>query len=291
MQIRSASVLPSQVALSLGSATSLGGLDDASACGQPNARLSFRGGPDLRPLARGRSGLVPAHDRPESRCSGRRHASEGEGLQRLPVCIGRHALAGELTLVPGSRGLVVIVHGCGSNCRIPKHELFADIVHGYRLDTLQFDLLSAAEGHDCERDSDVDLLTQRLVEALRWARADERIRGQCTGLLGACAGAAASLRAAAQHPGWVAAVVLRGGQPHLAAPWLARVQAPTLLIVGGRDTDLLGLNRAAARHLRCDWRLEVVPGATNQFEESGATETVAHLAGNWFGDRLRLPVS
>jgi dienelactone hydrolase len=206
------------------------------------------------------------------------------------VSIGRQSLAGELTLVPDSRGLVVFADDCAAIDDDPHHRFLADVLHDYRLDTLQFGLLTAAEAQDRERVFDIELLAQRLAEGLRWARADGRGAGRGTGLFGACSGAAAALRVAAQHPGWVAAVALRGGRPDLAAPWLARVLAPTLLMVGGQDGELLGLNRAAARSLRCDWRLEVVPGATRRFEESGAIETVGHLAGTWFGDRLRLPV-
>ena len=214
---------------------------------------------------------------------------EGASRQTLQVCIGSQALAGELTLVPRARGLVVFAHGSGSNRDSPRHRFVADTLHDYRLDTLVFDLLTTAEGEDPEREFDIDLLAQRLGEALRWTRADPRTDAMCTGLFGASTGAAAALQAATQHPGWVTAVVSRGGRPDLAGPWLARRQAPTLLIVGGRDPEVLRVNRDAVRGLRCDWRLEVVPGAAHPFEESGAIETVAHLAGNWFADRLRIP--
>lgn len=266
-----------------------------SALGDSNARHSGNGCPDPLPVGRERSGmgLVIANARPRRADRGstaeRPPSPGGTPLQRLPVCLGQPALAGELTLVPEARGLVVFAHACSSSPS-PQHRLVADILHTYRLDTLMFNLLTAAEGRDRERIFDIDLLTQRLVEALRWARADDRTGGLCTGLFGAGTGAAAALRTAAQRPGWVAATVLRSGRADLAGPWLARVLAPTLLIIGGQDAELLGLNRAVARGLRCEWRLEVMPGATHRFEESGTIETVAHLAGNWFGDRLRRPL-
>jgi putative phosphoribosyl transferase len=214
----------------------------------------------------------------------------GGRRQTLQVSIGKQALAGELTLVPQARGLVVFAHGSGSSFQSPRDRFVADVLHDYRLDTLLFDLLTAAEGQERERVFDIDLLGHRLGEALDWARAQEGIGALCTGLFGASTGAAAALLAAAQYPGLVTAVVSRGGRSDLATPWLARVQAPTLLIVGGRDAEVLRLNRDAVASLRCEWRLEVVPGATHLFEEPGEIETVAHLASNWFADRLRLPV-
>lgn len=240
--------------------------------------------------------MGPAIDRARAQTAGDSGSAlpglppEVASRQTLPVCIGSQALAGELTLVPRARGLVVFGHCSGSSRHCPRNRFVADTLHDYRLDTLVFDLLTTAEGTDSERALDIDLLVQRLDEALRWTRADPHTGAMCTGLFGASTGAAAALRAAAQHPGWVTAVVSRGGRPDLAGPWLARLQAPTLLIVGGRDAEVLRLNRDAARGLRCDWRLEVVPGAAHQFEESGAIETVAHLAGHWFADRLRIPV-
>lgn len=202
------------------------------------------------------------------------------------VHVGSQSLTGELTLVPDARGLVVFAHGSGSSCLCPRHRLVAEVLQAYGFDTLLFDLLSATEGAEGGFVFDVDLLGQRLIDALHWARAQEPIGRLSTGLFGTSTGAAAALCAAAGRPGRVAAVVSRGGRPDLARPSLSRVQAPTLLIVGGDDTEVLRLNRVAARALRCEWRLEAVPGATHLFEEAGAIETVAHLAGHWFADRL-----
>ena len=210
--------------------------------------------------------------------------------ERLDVCVGSHALVGELTLVPDACGLVVFAHGSGSSRRSPRNRAVAEVLQGYGLDTLLLDLLSASEGLQPSLVFDAEQLGQRLLDALRWARAQAHVGHLRTGLFGASTGAAAALYAAATQPGWVGAVVSRGGRPDLALPWLARVQAPTLLIVGGEDTEVQRVNRAAARALRCEWRLEVVPGAAHLFEEAGAIETVAHLAGTWFAERLRVPV-
>jgi pimeloyl-ACP methyl ester carboxylesterase len=209
---------------------------------------------------------------------------------RGDVCIGPQGLPGELALVPHARGLVIFAHGSGSSRLSPRNRLVADILHGYRLDTLLFDLLTEAEAVDRRHVFDFDLLGQRMAAALQWSRADEHTARLSTGLFGASTGAAAALSAAARYPGWVSSVVSRGGRPDLAAEQLPRLQSPTLLIVGGLDTEVLQLNRGAMRLMKCESRLEVVPGATHLFEERGAIETVAHLAGSWFANHLPLRV-
>ncbi|MDO9283992.1 MAG: alpha/beta hydrolase [Aquabacterium sp.] len=211
-------------------------------------------------------------------------------LRRFEVHIGGQGLPGELALVPQARGLVVFAHGSGSSRLSPRNRLVADILHGYRLDTLLFDLLTDSEAADRRKVFDIDLLGQRVGAALQWTRTDERCARLGTGLFGASTGAAAALSAAALHPGWVTSVVSRGGRPDLAAALLPKVQSPTLLIVGGHDTEVLQLNRGAMRLMQCESRLEVVPGATHLFEELGAIETVAHLAGSWFANHLPLRV-
>jgi putative phosphoribosyl transferase len=206
--------------------------------------------------------------------------------ERMDVRIGSQGLPGELARVPDAQALVIFAHGSGSSRLSPRNRQVAEILHTYRLDTLLFDLLTEAEGADRAHVFDIELLGQRLSAALQWARADAHTAALCTGLFGASTGAAAALHAAARHPGWVTAVVSRGGRPDLAADRLAQVLAPTLLIVGGHDTEVLQLNRGAMRQLHCESRLEVVPGATHLFEETGALETVSHLAGSWFSNHL-----
>lgn len=205
---------------------------------------------------------------------------------QFDVRIGPLGLPGDLTLVPGTLGLVVFAHGSGSSRRSPRNRMVSQVLHEYRLSTLLLDLLTEVESVDRRRVFDIPLLGQRLGEALQWSRADEHTAPLCMGLFGASTGAAAALAAAARYPSWVAAVVSRGGRPDLAQDQLARVLAPTLLIVGGHDVEVLKLNRSAQRCLHCESRLEVVPGASHLFEEPGALETVAHLAGSWFANHL-----
>lgn len=225
----------------------------------------------------------------------RRHADDA-GVQRPPPVVERHvdvvvdadgvSLDGYLNVPERARGLVVFAHGSGSSRASPRNQLVAEVLQEYRLSTLLFDLLTEDEEADRRNVFDIALLGRRVGEALDWQRMNPEVGDLPAGLFGASTGAAAALAAAARHPGWVAAVVSRGGRPDLAAPWLGQVLAPTLLIVGGRDTEVLALNRDAMRGLRCQSRLEVVPGATHLFEEPGAIETVAHLAGSWFSTCL-----
>lgn len=206
-------------------------------------------------------------------------------IEARPVAVGRAGLPGELVWTPQAPGLVIFAHGSGSSRLSPRNRLVAEIMHGYRLGTLLFDLLTPAEAGERRNTFDIPLLGQRLGDALDWAR--DELGPVRVGLFGASTGAAAALSAAATHPGPVAAVVSRGGRPDLAMDELPRVRAPTLLIVGGLDADVLRLNRHALRAMQCQTRLEVVPGATHLFEEPGALETVAHLAGSWFETHLR----
>jgi pimeloyl-ACP methyl ester carboxylesterase len=214
------------------------------------------------------------------------HERVAVATQTHRVEVGPLHLPGELTQVPQPVGIVIFAHGSGSSRLSPRNRFVADVMHGYRLDTLLFDLLTETEAGDRRNTFDIPLLGERLAQALQWQRADVQVGRLRVGLFGASTGAAAALQAAAQHPAWVAAVVSRGGRPDLADAALMRVQAPTLLIVGGSDTEVLQLNRAATRTLRCATRLEVVPGATHLFEEPGAIETVAHLAGSWFATHV-----
>jgi pimeloyl-ACP methyl ester carboxylesterase len=219
----------------------------------------------------------------------RRVARPGErraAVEPQPVQIGAGRLPGELARVPDALGLVVFAHGSGSSRRSPRNRWVADVLHGYGLDTLLFDLLTPAEAGQRRNTFDIPLLCERLGDAINWVR--DTLGPVHVGLFGASTGAAAALCAASRHPASVAAVVSRGGRPDLAGEYLERVHAPTLLIVGGLDTDVLRLNRHAMRFLRGRTRLEVVPGANHLFEEPGALETVSHLAASWFESHLRV---
>jgi putative phosphoribosyl transferase len=208
------------------------------------------------------------------------------------VAVGRHRLAGRLECPAEARSLVVFAHGSGSSRSSPRNRFVAGVLHQHRLATLTFDLLSLSEAAERGNVFDIALLSERVMGALDWlqqghggwrlSQALQAIAQAPVGLFGASTGAAAALWAAAERPGRVAAVVSRGGRVDLAAVQAPRVLAPTLLIVGGADLDVLALNREVLRKLVCKKRLEVVPGATHLFEEPGALDAVAQQAADWF---------
>lgn len=194
--------------------------------------------------------------------------------------------AADLDLPPRARALVLFVHGSGSSRRSPRNRAVARHLQARGLATLLFDLLDEAEAADRDRVFDIPLLQRRVEAAIDWTSGRADLAALPLGLFGASTGAAAALCAAAALPARVAAVVSRGGRPDLAPDCLPRVQAPTLLIVGGLDHGVLALNRAALARMRGAHRLEVVPGASHLFEESGTLETVAELAADWFSRHL-----
>ncbi|HEX6018382.1 MAG TPA: alpha/beta hydrolase [Burkholderiaceae bacterium] len=190
-------------------------------------------------------------------------------------------------MVPrAAHGLVLFAHGSGSGRHNPRNRFVADVLQARRLGTLLFDLLSEAEGRDRANVFDIGLLANRLLQAMSWLRERRDLNGLRLGLFGASTGAAAALVAAAERPQEVSAVVSRGGRPDLAGPALTQVRAPTLLLVGALDAEVLALNREAARQLTCEKRLEVVPRATHLFEEAGALRRVADSAGEWLLQHL-----
>lgn len=196
------------------------------------------------------------------------------------------SLPGDLTVPAHARGLVLFAHGSGSSRLSERNRWVARQLQRRGLATLLFDLLTEDEAQDRRMVFDIPLLGQRIVHAMQWAGQRSELAGLRLGLFGASTGAAAALVAAAQKPQRVAAVVSRGGRPDLAGEWLPHVQAPTLLIVGGRDEEVLALNRQALRLLTGHKRLEVVPGATHLFEEPGTLDSVAALAVSWFEQHL-----
>ncbi|MFZ3495925.1 phosphoribosyltransferase family protein [Streptomyces sp. 5.8] len=192
-------------------------------------------------------------------------------------------LTGELTMPKGAGAVVVFAHGSGSSRHSPRNRSVAAALNRAGLGTLLFDLLTPAEEADRANVFDTETLGRRLADATRWLR---HLQAVPTGYFGASTGAAAALRAAASPDADIGAVVSRGGRPDLAGPRLADVRAPTLLIVGGRDTRVLDLNQRAQRELRCENRLDIIPGATHLFEEPGALDEVAGLALAWFTKHL-----
>jgi len=201
--------------------------------------------------------------------------------------IGTKRLPGTIEMpTDAARGVVIFAHGSGSSRLSPRNRQVAARLHERHLATLLFDLLTEGEARDRRKVFDIPLLAQRLGEAIAWYGTQPALATLPCGLFGASTGAAAALLAAAERPGAVRAVVSRGGRPDLAGAALPQVQAPTLLIVGGADTEVLQLNRAALARLGCTKRLDVVPLATHLFEEPGALEEVAERAADWFATYL-----
>jgi pimeloyl-ACP methyl ester carboxylesterase len=201
-------------------------------------------------------------------------------------------LAGTLDVPERVQGIVIFAHGSGSSRHSPRNAHVAGIVRDARIATLLLDLLTPEEDADPEARFDIALLTERLGDAVRFVSRRPATCSLRIGLFGASTGAASALRLAAEMPEKVRAVVSRGGRPDLAGDqMLPLVRAPTLLIVGGADRQVLALNRAAARYLQCEQSLVVVPGASHLFEEPGTLDRVAVLAREWFARHLvQIPV-
>jgi pimeloyl-ACP methyl ester carboxylesterase len=195
-------------------------------------------------------------------------------------------LHGDLTVPDDARGIVVFAHGSGSGRFSPRNRVVAGALVEAGLATLLMDLLTFEEERVDLRTRhlrfDIDLLGRRVIAAIDWLTGVEAVGDLPVGCFGASTGAAAALLAAAERPARVGAVVSRGGRPDLAGDALRRVTAPTLLIVGGNDPEVLRLNRMVLPALAGEARLEIVPGATHLFEEPGALEQVSQLARDWF---------
>ncbi len=209
-------------------------------------------------------------------------AANGVDVRDVLLHLGAAELHGDLTVPPAAYGLVIFAHGSGSSRHSPRNRTVARMLNDAGLATLLFDLLSESESAQRELVFDIALLADRLQEVTQWALQDHATRNLPIGYFGASTGAAAALRATAEVGAAVHAVVSRGGRPDLARDHLAGVRAPTLLIVGSLDRDVLELNRRAAARLGCPHSLAVVEGATHLFEEEGALESVARLAADWF---------
>lgn len=211
------------------------------------------------------------------------------GTDSYPVSIEQNGLYLQADLGRPARppaGLVLFAHGSGSSRRSPRNRAVAGALEDQGLATLLLDLLTPGEDRVDQRTReyrfDIPLLAERLIIAMDWLQHQPQLAALPLGCFGASTGAAAGLIAAARRPEQVRAVVSRGGRPDLAGDHLARVRAPTLLIVGGKDTQVLQLNRDAGQRMHCPVELREVPGATHLFEEPGALEQVAELAARWF---------
>ena len=206
--------------------------------------------------------------------------------QLVQVPVGAVTLDGNLGVPAGARGIVLFAHGSGSSRHSPRNRYVAGMLRAAGLATLLMDLLTAdEEAIDLQTQRlrfDISLLADRLVGATDWLAQNPDTRDLTIGYFGASTGAAAALVSATQRPDAVGAIVSRGGRPDLAGAALARVRAPTLLIVGGNDIPVIGMNQEAMAQLHVETKLEIVPGATHLFEEPGALEEVARLAREWF---------
>lgn len=202
------------------------------------------------------------------------------------VSVGSQALPGRLAVPDQARGLVIFAHGSGSSRLSPRNIHAAQKLHQHGFATLLFDLLSSSESVDRRNVFDIPLLASRVVEAIAWARADPRTAALPIGLFGASTGAGAAIVAAAEQTKTVRAVVSRGGRPDLADEALTRIVAPTLLIVGGEDHQVIVLNRNAQSAMRCPTKLVIVPGAGHLFEAPGTLQAALDAAAAWFETHL-----
>jgi putative phosphoribosyl transferase len=208
----------------------------------------------------------------------------------LKLSFGNIHLKGILSIPPSAKGIVLFAHGSGSSRFSPRNQLVAHFLNQHHIATLLIDLLTPKEDEIDERTREfrfnIDLLAQRLIWVTDWLLQDSRTQPHAIGYFGASTGAAAALIAAAKKKEAVSAVVSRGGRPDLAHSFLTQVQAPTLLIVGENDPEVIELNRQAYKLLACPKKLEIIPGATHLFEESGCLEKAAHLSSDWFAKYL-----
>ncbi len=207
-------------------------------------------------------------------------------MNEVQIHAGRAVLSGNLNIPKETSALVLFAHGSGSSRHSPRNQFVARTLNEAGLGTLLFDLLTSEEEaidmQTRELRFNIHLLAERLVHATKWAKEQEQTRDLHMGYFGSSTGGAAALVAAIEVPQEVRAVVSRGGRPDLAGEALPKVQAPTLLIVGGNDDVVIELNEQARDRIRCEVKLEIIPGATHLFEEPGALEKVAQLASDWF---------
>ena len=211
-------------------------------------------------------------------------------MNEVQIQAGHALLSGNLTIPENAVALVLFAHGSGSSRHSPRNQFVARTLNDAGLATLLFDLLTQEEEEidvrTREHRFNIGLLAERLVHATRWAKQQKQTRDLRVGYFGSSTGGGAALVAAAEIPQDVGAVVSRGGRPDLAGDALRKVQAPTLLIIGGNDDIVIELNEMARDQMRCEVKLQIVPGATHLFEEPGALEKVANLASDWFVNHI-----
>ncbi len=207
-------------------------------------------------------------------------------MLEVSIPIDNATIKGDLVLVPDAECLVVFAHGSGSSRFSSRNRFVAELLNKATISTLLFDLLTEKEDRvdqiTAQLRFDIPLLAERLVLVTNWLKNNKTTSHLNLGYFGASTGAAAALIAAAKLPEQIKAVVSRGGRPDLAEHYLPKVKAPTLLVVGSLDTEVIQLNEIAYDQLQCIKELFIIPGATHLFEETGTLENVAHVAINWF---------
>ena len=212
--------------------------------------------------------------------------SEKTFKDEIIVSAGTVKLEGNIFIPKNAQGIVLFAHGSGSSRHSPRNKYVAEVLNKAGLGTLLIDLLTRQEEKIDDQTAqlrfDIDFLAQRLVDTTDWLLKNNETKNLNIGYFGASTGAAAALVAASQHPKIIKAVVSRGGRPDLAGPVLQKVQSPTLLIVGGDDYPVIGMNQEALDKLKTEKKMVIVPGATHLFEEPGTLEVVAQLAADWF---------
>jgi pimeloyl-ACP methyl ester carboxylesterase len=214
-------------------------------------------------------------------------AMAASGVTDIEIPIGGRVHMGLLGIPPSAKAIVVFAHGSGSSRHSRRNNYVAELIRARGIATLLFDLLTEDEDRVYENRFDIPRLTNRLIEVTHWLSTQEALANMAIGYFGASTGAAAALKAAAELGDRIGAVVSRGGRPDMAGETdLARVQAPTLLIVGGYDDVVIELNQNAYAALQCTRQLEIVPGATHLFEEPGTLDQAASLACDWFSQHL-----
>jgi dienelactone hydrolase len=204
----------------------------------------------------------------------------------VSIKIGKNLLEGSLKIPQKAKGVVLFAHGSGSGRHSPRNQFVAQVLREGGIGTLLIDLLTEEEERVDEVDAhlrfDIQMLTKRVISIVDWLHEEKTTKSLTVGLFGASTGAAAALGAAAERKNLVKAVVSRGGRPDLAMPILSKVAAPTLLIVGGHDYEVIRMNEEALQKLRCEKKLTIVPDATHLFEEKGTLEEAAKHARDWF---------
>lgn len=209
----------------------------------------------------------------------------------MKIPVGEVVVEGTLTLPPATKGVVLFAHGSGSSRYSTRNQYVAKEFNKATIGTLLFDLLTQEEEETdivtAEYRFNIPLLAERLIGATEWLRNDPKTKRLAFGYFGASTGAAAALIAAAKLPSEISAVISRGGRPDLAGKYLSNVVAPTLLLVGGLDTEVIELNRQAMNQMKVEKKIVIIPGATHLFEEQGTLEEVAKVSIDWFLKHLR----